>query len=766
MSSTRQIDRFFVPTILFAVMSNTSAAELEEVVVTAQRREQNLQTVSLPVSAFSADALERGGIDDISRLELVTPGLVFGQAGSDARPSMRGIDTHSQEAIAEPTTAFFVDGVYKSRTSQALAAFVDVERVEVQRGPSGTLFGRNTTAGFVHVITKKPTDQLEWGGDLTYGRFNEMKGSGYLNVPINDELAVRLAFDRHKRDGFVENIGPGPDLYDINQSYVRASVSWEPMETVSLLVQASYFSSDTASAGIFGYRIDGTLVDPDTGLRSVNGVPVAVNTRLGGDGQADINGFDVGIPIIDDEYTMAMDFENSAFVDEAFVSATFEWDFGPATLKSISSYTYFNIFREEDVDFLPINDRWEDEGHDVDTFTQEVQIVSNPRPDSPLEWTIGAFYLKDTVEEDFFFLSGLSVDAPFLWPRDTRVEVESIAAYGQASYFVTDRARITFGGRYTQDEKSIRQTQDFLGIAGGSTFSFLGREAVRDTSATFDAFTWTAGLDFFLKPDVMAYFNASKGFRSGGFNNLPFDFNLALQEASQAIVGPETIQNFAFGMKGDFFDGTLRLNVEAFFADVEDRVISTVTPVPGLNTGTGTFDSAGGVEIRGVEAEISGVFLENGFFSGSIAYLDAEYSQFDERANPFQQAGLNGEPLTLDLAGNSLNLAPEWKLSIGAGYDVGLGEWGTLTPYVQFVFVDEYFTTEFNTPLDRQDSYTKTDLRLIWRSADERWHAEAFVENLENEAVLNNSVFAGGNALFANYAPPRMFGVKVGFDFK
>lgn len=301
-----------------SISSNLFAAELEEVIVTAQRRDENIQSISVAVSAFDAEALRRYGIDDLRTLQALTPGFNYSSAGADARTVVRGSVNNFIENNGDPSAGYFIDGIYASRTSQQNMPFVDIERVEVLRGPQGTLFGRNSSAGSINVIPKRPsTEALQYGFEAGIGDYDTKHGQGYVNLPISDTTAMRVAFSKHVRDdGWVEN-SSGPDYADKDETFVRVGLSFAPTERFSANFMAQYFDKDDVGVSTLGYVVTGSLYDTTTGTRTLFGTPLPINPRAA-DGIADVNGVDIGVPV-STAYDVDFDFPSETKIESTLI---------------------------------------------------------------------------------------------------------------------------------------------------------------------------------------------------------------------------------------------------------------------------------------------------------------------------------------------------------------------------------------------------------------------------------------------------------------
>lgn len=739
-------------------------AQLEEVVVTAQRRTESLQQVPASVTAITEEELRSFNIEDSGRLELVTPGLVWGNSGgSRAWPTLRGISTGNGEANGEPSVAFFIDGIYKSRSMQANAPLVDVERVEVLRGPQGTLFGRNSTGGAINVITRKPDlEATSYSGDLTVGNFANFKLDGVLNVPLNDSWGLRLAARRHTRDGYLENIGPGPDFMDEDLTFGRLSLLYDGGGPLEAQFKFGYRRVDRAGGGAFTAKVLGQSYDTSIPGRSIFGSPVFINPRIS-DGIPDINvggvPTDVGVPVIEDPFTIATNFPVSETVDSLDASLEVTYDFGGVTFRSLTGFADYSHQPTGDNDYSPftaILNRADSLTGEAETFQQELQLLSNG--DGPWDWVVGAFFMQDEVFEIFSIQQFDATNTPapvfpspsggttsFVFDRRTNTDIDSLAFYGQTSYSFTDQFRMTVGGRWSSDDKDYRLREfGFLGV--------LGFNPDLDVGETFDDFTWRVGGEYFVNDDSMWYGSISTGFRSGGFNRI---LDNPISPNDERTFDSEEVTAYEIGTKNTLMDGRMRLNLAAFYQELDDQQVSTVVSVAG--TGQSGFFNAGATDVSGLEAELQFQATDQWYLFGTLTLLDAEYKEF-------LASGFAGDGGLVDVAGNEPSRSPGVRATLAAAYEYSLQNGATLTPFLSAQFSSSYHNTFFNTSIDEQDSFVKLDARLTYLTADDRWRVEAFVENATEEEVQSYGVFGGSNAYFVNYLAPRTYGLRVTFQ--
>jgi iron complex outermembrane receptor protein len=460
---------------------------------------------------------------------VLTPGFSFGKSGSDARPAIRGVRTENVGVSGDPTIGFFVDNVYRSRASQANEPFVDVARVEVQRGPQGTLYGRNTFGGNVAVATAEPDD--EFGGRVSgvLGSYNRRQVEGFINVPVSDMLQFRFAGLREKMDGYVEGLTDDLDIFDRDTTYFRASALFQPTNEFQALLRYSHWSEQGTGGAAFGYRVGGVFVNPTTGAFDLNGQPLRVLYDVPRTGFPGLT----GTPLNPNPLFYAGDTKLEQDLRQNAFSANLSYDFGPVTLRSITGYTEYEVFRNADNTFDPRPGNVDAQEDKLNSVSQEIQLASNGG--GAFQWIAGYFYFKEEVEASFFSSCPTAArNTPGCAFAAGLPETVSNAVFGQASYWlVPDKFRLTAGVRYTEDEKTVTRataTTDarqrlVTNTPTGQAFAFK-----------FDKVTYRLNGEYHLSNDNMIYATVSTGFRSGGFN-AGFFTNPALQGS----FGPENV---------------------------------------------------------------------------------------------------------------------------------------------------------------------------------------------------------------------------------
>ena len=736
-----------------AQQAATSVSTLEEVVVTAQRKQENLQNVPVSVTALSAETLSKNDIRDLARVEMLTPGFSFGKSGSDARPAIRGVRTENVAVSGDPSIGYFVDNVYRSRASQANEPFVDVERVEVQRGPQGTLYGRNTFGGNIAITTAAPEKEFKGGISATFGAFNRRALNGFVNIPASDALQIRIAGLSEKMDGYVKGIDKAHDIFNRDTSYVRASVRLSPSDNFEAILRYSNWTEGGAGGASFGYRVGGAFVNTTTGAFDLKGSPILLNIgTTEGDGIPDVAGKDIGRPISSNPLFYPGNELLQQDLKQSVTALDMKYDFEQVSARAILGRINYYVFRSSDNDFTAVQRNSDAQEDKLSSDSFELQLSS--RSNGPLGWIVGAYKFKEDIKFSFFSSCPAiakttpNCASPAAWPV-----TNSKAAFGQLAYwFAPDKFRMTAGVRSTTDEKNISRysatTDSFQRI---SSITPTGQSFLRK----FDQTTWRINAEYYIDDKKMIYGSVSTGFRSGGFNSGSFTNPLI-----PAFFTPETVTAYEIGSKNTLADGKLRLNAAVYknkFKDLQVQNQFLVTTVSGVTTTSAILNAARG-HSQGLEVELQAVPVENLNLSVSGVLMDTNFDDYRNAPAPSRYTGV------YDLTGNEIPYSPREKLTASIGYDVQLGSSGRVTPQLSLMYSGSYQLTDFNTVLDKQDSFSKIDLRIGWRSANDKYSAEAFVNNVADKVTLNRATF-GSRGLNQSYDAPRMWGVRVSANF-
>ncbi|MEM9313317.1 MAG: TonB-dependent receptor [Pseudomonadota bacterium] len=728
---------------------------LEEVIVTAQKREENLQDVGISVTALDQQGMERAGITDISRLELVTPGMSYGFIGADSKVAMRGANSNNTFADNSSIAGFFLDGVYRPRASQQSQAYFDVARVEVLKGPQGTLYGRNTFAGAINVYTNKPdTEALSGGLRGSVERFGRYTTEGFINVPVSDNAALRVAFNTKDSDGYINNNGPGEDLGQDEARNFRISGLWSN-DFAEMVLRYSSVSQKGIADGIF----------------AAEGICQPINER----GITDAFGRQqncenpnpnaIGNTFFDEPWEVSYDVD--AARDNSEENLTFDGTFDISdslSARFITSWTEWDSEFDWDGDYSSAPGYvffWDEE---VESVTAEFQLNYSIER---FEGTFGLYYSVDEIAFGFSqYRTSPPQDSFSDFADFQEIETDTTGIFAQGNYSITDQFRVIAGIRYNEEEKDTETFSGFSTDANGNPLpgvnplSLDGRardlyryELRPDRSAvrSFYDTTYKLGLEWDMSDAVMFYATWSTGFLSGGVNADGTPFESQESEAYEA------------GMKSRWLDNTVQANVAVYYNEYTGLTTQEL-----VDLGNGVFQTrtvnGGEIETFGLEADLTWIPDDRWLINAGLSLMDNEYGAFGV-ANPFVEA--NGVPQSfISLEGEAPPWAPDITLSLSVGYDFDLGSAGRITPFLQFYYSDEYNTDDVSTYAQQvQDSYTKTDFRVIYTTENEKLEAEAFIENIEDEAVLARSNVGGFDLVQTSYMYPQNFGVRMRYNF-
>lgn len=740
-------------TVLAAAMASTApalAAEepiaLEELIVTAQKREMLAQETPGALTVFARSALESRGVASPQDLQLSVPGLTFGQnvGAGGAQVALRGIGSENMAVGGDPGVAIHIDGVYNQAPTFLTRDFFDVERVEVLRGPQGTLYGRNATGGSINIITRQPGPAFSATARVTLGSYDQRRAQLALGGPLaGDMLSGRLSLSAERRSGYVRNVAPGAPERDADTAdywTVRAQLRLEPNDRFNVTMRGYYLDDDSRQqpllilqpypAGLLFQGFDLTSFAPVLGNPYV-AAGAAPNPTL-----TDVRRYRTNYPLDSGEAARGLAMEINL-------------DLGWSTLTALTGVDRSRSRLSYDIDASDAVsvDQTRADTH-YRTLSQEVRLAS--QSDGPIQWLAGLYYYRERsgfsyelVNRSFPGPTPGGAGASFIIDP-ARLSAASYAAFGQLTWRPVERLEITAGLRSTRDRKTGEDgvfAPNFL-LFDPATFGPIRRAYERKWRNT----SGSLGVKYDVSDDVMAFASVSTGYKAGGINFGGF----------QDPYNPEKVLAYEAGIKSSFWSRRAQLNVAAFYYDYEDLQVFQIQELLSAITNAAKATSKG-VEVELAVAPAAGLLVE-----ASASWLDATYDTF-RSADPTQPgAGV------LDLAGNRLNRSPEWKFSLGAQYAWDLGAAGSLMARADFAWVASQYYRAFNRPLDRQPSYHRTDLRLTWRDADERFRVEAWVRNLEDEDVLT-SVKTGAASLGPTFngtlAPPRTYGVTFGVDF-
>lgn len=779
--------------------ADTGAGAIEEVIVTAQKKSENLQDVPIAISAFSAQSIEDKAIDDGVDLSFSVPNLTVDQSGA----SLRGVGNLAISSTSEGGLGYHVNGVYIGSPASE-AEYYDLERIEVLRGPQGTLYGRNTTAGVLNIITQKPTDEL--GGYLTgtYGNYDAVKLKGALNVPAGDMLAFRLAGFYQQRDGYTRNIFNGSDIDDRDMYGLRGSARLQLGDATTANLVLSYFEEDDRRSPL----AKGVCTkDPLTGCSALSanfeapdsrrtifntlGYAVGLLPRDAANAQQD---YFAGAVNPHDLRTVNQDVDPSYYVRERNASLEITHDFGSLALTSLTGYQQLtrDVFNDFDR-FAPTLGLTRPITFDAYANGQPITttaIVSGRRDLSHAEQWFQELRLASSFDGPFNFLVGgnyydndfdifVSITHPALAAvqqlRGFRPEfelfsiesnpttTESYGFFGEGYFDLTSATRLTLGVRYSNDEKFILTRQVFLDpLPDGSVRPFTQGDFSKSV------FTGRVVLDHEFSDALNGYVSLSRGYKAGGIN------------PGGAVVptfDPEFLNAAEIGVKGASRGGRFRANAAAFYYDYSDLQIGQVG-VTSANT-VNTDASVYGAELELVVNPVAALQFDVGF---SYLHTQIEDFQSADEGDPngiapgtvpvLDAAGnvvlTSGGLVLKNLDGNELPFSPEWKIAAGVQYEIALGESYTLTPRIDHYEQGEFLGTAFNKPSETFGGYSQTDVKVLLRPDAGQWELRAFAKNVADNDDITRITQEGplvGRFRSLFILEPRTYGLELTMRF-
>ena len=707
------------------------AQVLEEIVVTAQKREQSLQDVGISVSAFSGEDLAALGVQSQENLALQTPNLNYLNNGPSPFYRIRGDGVNVFNDTAETPAGFYIDEVYYSASALQRLQIYDVERAEVLRGPQGILFGRNTTAGLVHFISRKPTDEFEAYLEAEGGSFSHRIVEGAISGPLGEAVRARLSFKYNEDDGWQENqAAVGGDEFAVTDVItVRGQIDFDLGQNANLLVKASYYEDD-ASNQLYGYQ--GAL-DP------VTFAPCS-DARIVANECVNINGFPTGDPDPERGFTEQAELRNE--LEFAEVMATLQWQLTDSIeLVSITAYLDYDRVLDEEFDATPVGGVLGNVTPSYavggDQLSQEIRLHGSYA--DRLTWVAGLYYIDD---ERFSTSTIFEFFGPPP-PSDTEanVKTESWAVFGHGEYAVTETVTLLGGVRYTEDDKDLDLT---LLLGPGGSFN------TKD-----DEVTWKAGLNWLPRDELLLYASAQTGFKSADFNT-----TLLFGDASAAApTEPETNITYEGGVKWTFLDGRARLNAAVFYNDVTDKQATVQLSVGGIPTTR--FFNFGDAEVLGAEIELETQLTDRLFVQVGVGLLDTEI-----KADPTTTFASGPAFDETPVDGKELPGAPSVSVNGLVRYDFPTTNSGIFSLQTEFSYQDEQFFTLDNVARDGEDSYGLVNLRVLWESADAKYYGQAFVENVGDKEYAAYSFTLGGvDQRDILWGRPLWWGVRAGVRF-
>ena len=746
--------------LMSPVVAQEKKPLFEEIIVTAEKRAESLQDLSQAVTALSEEDINNRNIISFVDLSSIAPGVTVAKnEGFKTVISIRGVGNEAnQNAIANPSVSYHLDGIYVASPFALHTDFLDVEQIEVLRGPQGTLFGQNSTGGAINVITQAPDPEAFAGkADITVGNYSLVRTRASVNLPLGDAAALRASISSHNHDGFSKNVVLDQELDQADNISARARLLWEPADNLRFNFTAQYYDENTTGAAQKG------IIDPTPGARR-----------------------------------LAQNSENKYDLESQLYSLVAEWDLPAFTVKSLSSYQDDDIFviRDNDRNDFPtllnngiflLSSIFDPEINRQKTFTQEIQVVSSEPLFGRLDWVAGAFYLDTEVDiliREYIDFDTNGVFGPETATReqilmfggeagfisDSKPERNSFSIYGQGTYSLTDRLRLVAGMRYTDDQVDSAVT-NFYGRAGTALLEIKSEKV-----------TGRGVLEYDVGENTMAYASYTRGFKPGGSNLTYGREDVIAPIVVLPVYEDETVQAWELGVKTDLANNRVRLNAAVFYYDYENLQYQATDPEM-FEGGVGNLP---GSEIYGAEAEFLSFITDNITIDARLSWLETKITkehlaldnvQSDEVTNGLLAQGypLFGPDIQRaragaieDVKGNDLAKTPSFTADLMLRYLGRLGSWGDLTGSVQYIHRGKFWHRIFNNPkTDRVPSYDIVNLMVSVSPDAYNWWIELMVSNVTDEDGINSrftdvfGVGATGDELIA----PRQYMARLGIEF-
>lgn len=758
---------FILGGLLF--ITTAATAEIEEIVVTAQKRTESVQDVPISITAFSGDELDVRGLNDMQDVARYVPNFQMptGNISRNTSLRIRGIGSAGSNAGIEASVGSFVDGLYMPTNAMNFGELIDIQSVEILRGPQGTLYGRNTPVGALNITTRNPSDEFESMIKLGYGEFDRATIRGYVGSGLSESTAGRLSFSYRERDGYQKNTLTGDDINDTEEWSVRGKLLFAPYDSLEVTTILYYGEIDRNCCVAEQMYVN----DPTWGIATPGFL--AAQAAAG----YPFTNFD------DDDHRLAADAAEGHDSTESFAtSVQVDWTLDNGVI--LSSITGYQDWRNEvdiTADSLPNPVLTSFQVQDNEVFSQEFRITS-PVSDT-FNYIAGLYYYSQ--DTDFSSDGEIGPGATRVFPLPPPVcpppcraqpgdrigttfeqETESLAVYGNVTWQLSDDWDVTAGARWSRDEKDV--FIDHFNAPGNSapTDRVLFRpNRVGDLDRSESKTTWSINTRYNITDDVMLFLTSSTGFKSGGFNSRRLVPGAAVEfDAEESIT-------FEGGIKSFLYDRKVMLNATVFHMTLEDFQASTRIP----NTTGFVVGNAGEQEVKGVEVDATWAPNDRLLFNASLAYLDAEFTEYDNAPCNAGQAPTNANG-TCDRTGEQPEGTPEYQATIGAQWTQPLQDNLELFFRADYAWTDDFVSRNIVGPgayIGEQDAFGLLDLRFGIGPASGRWQVEAFVQNATDEVYYNaialqpvaglvsGGGLAGARGFVGWYAPPRTWGVEL-----
>ena len=742
---------------------------IEEVIVTARKRSESIQETPIAITALSTTQLEQRSLTNLVEIGAYIPNVVMNSSpsssggGNNAQIYIRGIGQSDFLFTTDPGIGIYVDGVFHPRTLGGVMDLLDLERVEVLRGPQGTLFGKNTIGGAISLTSQKPQGDGSGYLEVTTGRFNRIDLRGSFDVALSDTLAAKVSMSSKNRDGYGKRLEYGTDKVvdetgDENVTAVRLALRWEASENVTVDFSADYTREREKGVPVIISFID------DNGA-TYGGLGGLWNALVGGPGGLPFTSdFVIGNGNRYDSYATA---GNKNTLNAYGFSMDIDWTIDEnLSLRSISAYRQMDAFFNSDTDGSPLQFTETDQYQDQNQISQEFQLIGTSFDDR-LDWVLGAFYfdefgrddnkvrltsgLYDALEALPGTLNGSPLTAPTApgGPGNpinpnldldlevfNEIDIKSYAVFSQGTFQVSEKISISAGARYSYEKKDYFLNHTRL----NSGATIIGNRTI---SENWSSFTPMGSIDFQVNEDALVYVSVTQGFKSGGFNGRP------INEGAVSSFEPEKVLSYEFGFKTDLADNRLRLNGAVFYADYTDMQMGSIgadeNGILALR-----IQNAGKARIKGFELEMQARPTANFDLIGSLGYIDFEITELDPGVQDFT------------ITSKAMK-TPEWNASFGAQYTWDISTDSSMSLRGDWTYQSKTYQDVQNTEMIAAPGYSLFNARLTYMNDAGNWEMALFVTNLTDKAYIASAYqtltsFGTANLI---YGRPREWGLSV-----
>lgn len=689
-----------------------------EIVVTAQKRSESAQKVPLAITAVGGDALQSRQVTSFESLAPSLPSVNFGKQVGFARIAIRGLGLDATVGGQEGRVAYHADGIYISRPSAQLSTFFDINRIEVVRGPQGTLYGRNATAGAINVITNDPQETSGGYVKGTVGNYSLFQEEGAITGKVADGVSARFAFTKTDRGGYGRNLTLNQDIDNEHSLGLRGKIKIEPSTAVKLVLSADY-----------SYENDAAFAIHYIGQGNPGAAPRIV--ALGGTVPADPRDTFANVPQHDERRNWGL-------------GANLTIDLGRVNLTSVTGY------RNSSADVRGDHDGTQVDLSTIRTYERANQFSEELRLDGQagrLKWLAGGYYFHENIYAESDFSPVLAFSGAFMSKGlhfNGNLKTDAAAAFGQLDYELVDGLTFSAGVRYSHETKYIDQRgASELGVPDAPGLAPV-YTSFQNTSASFNSATPRFNLSWQANNDLLFYVTYSKGFKSGGFNLAGF----------APAVQPEKLTDYEGGFKATLAGGAIRLNGSIFQYDYKDLQVQRI-----LNAAA-VLVNAANARVRGIEGEFTLKPFAGFELSGNASYLDAKFTSFQSEDSARPSLGL------INLAGNRLPQAPKYTANLATQYTLPIDK-GEIRLRGELAYTSQIFFSFYNRPEVSQDGYTKYNSSLSYEG-DNGLTASLWIKNITDKRTYSSTQVSSGFQGFpiqGTYDPPRTFGVSLGYRF-